>query len=104
LSEGLFHPLHDSREPHPVLRPDIEREQVILNAEAPDLEGEAEGGFDEYFVEEGKGCGATEEGLPVVNPGTYFIPNVLGKFSCLSHVPYTGMGAYFALVGVTNGT
>jgi hypothetical protein len=28
----------------------------------------------------------------------------LSEFSCLPHTPRTGTGAYFALVGVTNGT
>jgi hypothetical protein len=101
LGEGLLHPLHDFRQRHPVLRLDVERQPDILDAEAPNLEGEAERGFPEDLAEEGGGFGEAKEGLPVVDSGAYFIPNALSEFSFLPHTPCTGAGRCFALVEMT---
>jgi hypothetical protein len=85
LREHLLHPLHNSRKLQPVFGLDVKADPVGLNAEAPDLEGEAEHGFPEHPIKQGDGPGLAEEGLPVVDAGSHFIPNALGKFACLSH-------------------
>jgi hypothetical protein len=81
----LLHPLHDPGQRKPVLGPDIKANPAGLNTEAPDLEGETEHGFPEDLVKKGGGFWPAEEGFPVVDIGARFIPDVPGKFTCLSH-------------------
>jgi hypothetical protein len=98
LSEGLFQPLHNSRKLQPVFGLDEKANPVSLNAETPNLKGEADHGFLENPEKESGGPGLVEKGLPVVDAGARFIPDILGKFTCLSHIPVMGARQCFALV------
>jgi hypothetical protein len=81
LGKDLLHLLHNSRKLQSVLGLNVKTNPVSLKLEAPDLEGETEHGFPEHPVEKGDGPGLTEDGLPVVNAGSHFIPDTLGKLT-----------------------
>jgi hypothetical protein len=79
LREYLFHPLHDIREFKPIHGPHIEREPVILQPYQPKLKSIPHPGLGKHPGEQGHGVSPPEQGFPVVNAGTYLIPNTLTK-------------------------
>ena len=81
--EDLLHPLHYPWQRQSVIWLDVKTNSVGFNAEAPDLEGEADHSLIEDLEEKNDSPRLTEEGFPVVDAGAHFIPDAPGKFTCL---------------------
>jgi hypothetical protein len=79
LREHLFQPLHDLREFKPVRRQNVERKPIILKPQSTDHEPILPFRLTEDPGEQGHGVMPPEQGFPVVNTGTYFIPNTLSE-------------------------
>jgi hypothetical protein len=79
LREYLLHPLHDLRKLKPVRRLNVKRKPVILKPKQTNIEGIAFFRLPEDPVEEGESGGPSEQGLPIVDAGTYFVPDTLTK-------------------------
>jgi hypothetical protein len=77
----LPYPLHDVRQFQPVLRLDLKRQPVVLKAQVPNREGKAKHCLTEHLREDRRGIGAAEEGFPVVDTGTDFVPYALSKYT-----------------------
>jgi hypothetical protein len=79
LREYLLHPLHNLRKLKPIRRLNVEGKPVILKPQQTNLEDIALFRLPEDPVEEGKCDGPSEQGLPIVDAGTYFVPDILTK-------------------------
>jgi hypothetical protein len=81
LGEYLLHPLHDFRQLKPVFRLDIKHKPVLLDPQTANRETKPKHGLLEHPGENGQGFGAAEEGFPVVDTGTDFVPHILSEFT-----------------------
>jgi hypothetical protein len=79
LREYLLHPLHDLRKLKSVRRLNVEGKPVILKPKQTNLKGIPFFRLPEDAVKEGKCDGPSEQGLPIVDAGTYFVPDTLTK-------------------------
>jgi hypothetical protein len=81
LGEYLLHPLHDLRQFQPVLRPDVKGKPVILKLQPPDLEHEPKFRLSKHGGKDGQGLIPAEQGFPVIDTGTDFVPNSLCEYT-----------------------
>jgi hypothetical protein len=81
LREGLLHPLHYIRQLQPILRPDIEPEQITFKSQSLNLEGKPEFRFMEHLLKNLPGRILAEQGFPVVDLGVDFVPHTLLEYS-----------------------
>jgi hypothetical protein len=79
LREYLFQPLHDLRKLEPVRRQNVERQPVILKLQCTDFKLIPPFRLPEHPGEQRKSVSAPEQGLPIIDTSTYFVPNVLAK-------------------------
>jgi hypothetical protein len=79
LREYLFHPLHDFRELKPVRRQDVERKPISFKVEHADFKLISFLCLGKHLGEQDHGGVAPEQGFPVVNAGTYHIPDTPAK-------------------------
>jgi hypothetical protein len=81
LGKYLFHPLHNYRQLPPSFRFNIKGQPIIRKTEAPNSEGETAGRFAEHPDKNRPGLTAAEEGFPVVDAGTDFVPHARFQFT-----------------------
>jgi hypothetical protein len=81
LCEYLFHPFHDVRQFQPLFRLDVKREPVILKMQPANSEDEPAHGLAEDLFEDPQRPAAAEEGFPVIDTGTDFVPHFLSKYT-----------------------
>jgi hypothetical protein len=79
LREHLFQPFHDIRELKPVRRQKIERQPIIRKPQSPELKLIASFRLPEHPGEQRQGVSPPEQRFPIVNAGTYLVPNALIK-------------------------
>jgi hypothetical protein len=97
--EGLLHPFHNSGKLQPILRLHIEHKPVILKTQDANLEDKPEPRLPEHTGKKRPGPVPSEQGLPIVDTGTNFVPHTLFEFTQRSHTHiFMGLSCRFALI------
>jgi hypothetical protein len=79
LRKYLLQPLHYLRQLKPLLGLNEKRKPVILKLQGTEVEGEAFFRLAEYAGEKEEGVSPVEQGLAVIDTGTYPVPDPLLK-------------------------
>jgi hypothetical protein len=77
LREYLLQPLHDIRKLEPVRRQNVERQPIIRKPQSSDLELVPPFRLPKHPGEQGHSVISPEQGFPVVNAGTNFVPHTI---------------------------
>jgi hypothetical protein len=79
LRKYLLQPFHNLGKPEPVRRHNVERKPIVLKPQGADLERVPSLGLPEHPGEKRQCVGPPEQGLAVVDTGTYSVPDALAK-------------------------
>jgi hypothetical protein len=80
LGKGLLQPLHYRREFQAVRGLYIKGQPVVGKPQPANREDKPKGGLTEHPVKQGQGMTPAEQGFPVVDPGTDFVPHPLFQY------------------------
>jgi hypothetical protein len=81
LSKYLLQPLHDRRQRQPIRRLNVERQPIVYNMQPANLKGKPKRGLLEHPGKQGHGLTPAEQGFPVVDLGTDFVPHPLFQYT-----------------------
>jgi hypothetical protein len=79
LREHLLQPFHNLGKPEPVRRHNVKHKPIILKPQGANLEGISPLNLPEHPGKKRQGGGPPEQGLAVVDAGTYSVPDTLAK-------------------------